>query len=417
MTLLRLAVCASLCAFVATLEARAQEISYRVTIPEPEHHWLQVEAAFTAVNAPLELRMSRSSPGRYALHEFAKNVYDVHAFGEDGRELPMTRPDPYGWTVNAGPPTVRVTYKVFGDQLDGTYLAVDSTHAHMNMPATFLWARGMLDRPIRVTFVPPSGSAWKVATQLFPTGELTTFTAPNLQYFMDSPTEFGPAWEYSFTSSIPRGEPARFRLALHHDASEADAKQFAVGVEKIVAEEGAIFGEYPQYEPGRYTFLADFLPYASGDGMEHRNSTVMTGRRSLAGQRGMEGALGTVAHELFHCWNVERIRPASLEPFDFERASMSGELWLAEGFTSYYGSLVMHRAGLATLGDTLTDMTAVVDAVVNDPGRAVRTAVEMSQMAPFVDAAQAVDPVNFDITFISYYTWGAGLGLALDLSL
>src|SRR5574338_1703897 len=401
---------------VLTQNATAQELTYRVSVPEPEHHWLQVEAVFTAANAPLDLRMSRSSPGRYALHEFAKNVYDVHAFEADGREIALTRPDPYGWTATPSGTTVRVTYRIFGDQLDGTYLAVYATHAHRRMPATFMWAREMLDRPIRVSFVPPPGANWRIATQLLPTSDPTTFTAPNLQYFMDSPTEFGPVSEYDFTVA-DADQTRQFRVALHHEARESHARKYVAGVEKIVREEGEIFGEYPPYEPGRYVFLADYLPYAHGDGMEHRNSTVMTGRRTLSIDRGMEGALDTVAHEFFHSWNVERIRPASLEPFDFERANMSGELWLAEGFTSYYGTLVMHRTGLATLGDTLTNFGRTINAVVNEPGTKVRSAVEMSQLAPFVDAAESIDPTNFEITFLSYYTWGEGIALALDLSL
>ncbi|MGE5813618.1 MAG: M61 family metallopeptidase, partial [Acidobacteriota bacterium] len=367
--------------------------------------------------APLELRMSRSSPGRYALHEFAKNVYDVHAFAPDGRQIAMRRPDPYGWSVSPPGDSVRVTYKVFGDQVDGTYLAVDTTHAHINMPARFMGARDLVERPIRISFVAPKGADWKVATQLFPTADPFTFTAPNLQYFMDSPTEFGPVWEYAFSIPDAGAQPGRFRIALHHEASEADAKKYATGIEKIVAEERAVFGEFPAYEPGGYTFLADFLSYAHGDGMEHRNSTVMTGRRSLSSEVGIDDALDTAAHEFFHSWNVERIRPATLEPFDFERANMSGELWLAEGFTSYYGALVMQRTRLASLGDTLTNFGSTVNWVINHPGTKVRTAVEMSEMAPFVDAAEWADPTNFEVTFLSYYTWGEGIALALDLSL
>ncbi len=407
-----------LLAFLVVRPVAAQEVVYRVSAPQPEHHWLQVEATFTGVHSPLELRMSRSSPGRYALHEFAKNVYDVRAFDGDGRALALARPDPYGWTVEAAGGTVRVVYKVFGAHLDGTYLSVDPTHVHLNMPAAFMWARGMADRPIRVSFEPPRGSNWKVATQLFPGGDAWTFAAPNLEYFMDSPTELGPIWQHQFTVPQPAGTgQATFRIALHHDATDAEARQYAAGVERIAAEEGAIFGEFPAYEPGFYTFLADYLPTASGDGMEHRNSTVVTGHNSLAQARGLHGALDTVAHELFHCWNVERVRPATLEPFDFERANVSGELWLAEGFTSYYGQLVMQRAGLSSLDEALGALRDTIIAVVNGPGRQARTAVEMSQMAPFVDAARSVDETNFDITFISYYTWGSGLALALDLSL
>jgi len=112
-------------------------------------------------------------------------------------------------------------------------------------------------------------------------------------------------------------------------------------VAKIVQQEEAVFGEFPSYDPGFYTFLADYLPYASYDGMEHRDSTVMTSPGSIATAR-LE-LLDTVAHEFFHCWNVERIRPRSLEPFDLDRTNVSGELWFAEGFTQYYGPLAMQR--------------------------------------------------------------------------
>ena len=396
----------------------AQEIAYRVTIPQPEHRWLQVEATFTGAAPPLELRMSRSSPGRYALHEFAKNVYDVRAFDARGSELALTRPDPYGWTIASFSGPVRLAYKVFGDRVDGTYLAVDTTHAHMNMPATFMWARGMADRPIRVTFVPPPGVTWVAATQLFPTADPWMFTAPNLQYFMDSPTELGPVWEYRFTTPQPDGSgQASFRIALHHLAGDAAAQQYAAGVERIAAEAGAIFGEFPAYEPGYYTVLADYLPYADGDGMEHRNSTVVSGRSDLADATRRRGALSTVAHELFHGWNVERIRPATLEPFDFERANMSDALWLAEGFTSYYGELLLARAGLSDIGETLGAVGTTIDGVVNSTARQFRSVVDMSRMAPFVDAARPVDETNFEIAFLSYYTWGAAIAIGLDLSL
>ena len=116
-----------------------------------------------------------------------------------------------------------------------------------------------------------------------------------------------------------------------------------------------VFGELPDFDAGTYTFLADYLPSASGDGMEHRNSTVLTSTGSLDNASERRGLISTAAHELFHVWNVERIRPASLEPFDFEEANVSGELWLAEGFTSYYDALLVQRAGLGTVDDTARD--------------------------------------------------------------
>ena len=388
----------------------AEPIHYRFSFPEPEHHWMQVEISFSDVAAgPLELRMSRASPGRYSLHDFAKNVYDVHAFGADGRELQTTRPDPYGWTVPSHAGAVTVKYRVFGDRVDGTYLGIDATHAHLNMPAAVLWARGSDDRPSTLTFDQPAGKRWQVATQLHPGASPLEFSAPNLQYLMDSPVEFGPVTMRQFSVGS-----SRFRLALHHTGTEAEADSLAKDVEQIVRQEAAIFGEYPTYEPGYYTFLTDLLPYASGDGMEHRNSTVITGAMTIAAAR--TDVLDTIAHEFFHCWNVERIRPRSLEPFDFERANLSGELWLAEGFTQYYGPLVMQRARLMDVASTARTLTQLIESV-QAPGHGVRSAEEMSRMAPFIDGGRTVDRTNWSTTVISYYPFGGAIALALDLSL
>jgi predicted metalloprotease with PDZ domain len=131
----------------------------------------------------------------------------------------------------------------------------------------------------------------------------------------------------------------------------------------------------------------------------------------------MTGVLGTVAHEFFHAWSVERIRPATLEPFDFERANMSRELWFAEGFTSYFDDLILWRAGLITDEGFAGRMGSIANAVSNARGRAYFSPVEMSMQAPFVDAATSVDPTNRLNTFLSYYTWGSGIGMALDLEL
>jgi predicted metalloprotease with PDZ domain len=387
---------------------------YRFTVPEPQHHWLQAEATFTGLDgAPLELRMSRSSPGRYALHDFAKNVYDVHAVESDGRELTITRSDPSGWVIRSHGVTVTVRYKVYGDDLDGTYLAIDTTHVHMNMPAAIMWARGFDDAPATLTFERPEGltaTAWTVATQLHPGASVLSFTAPNLQYLMDSPVEFGPLSLRQFAV----GQHV-FRVAIHHTGSDSEFDRLVRDIERIVREEGAVFGEYPEYEPGYYTFLADYLPYAQRDGMEHRNSTVMTSSASIQSDR--PGLLGTVAHEFFHNWNVERIRPRDIEPFDLDRANMSSDLWLAEGFTEYYGPLALHRAGLSSLGETIHTFGDLVDTVSNGAGRLVRSAEDMSRMAPFVDGARAMDRTNWSNTVISYYPYGGAIALALDLTL
>ncbi len=149
--------------------------------------------------------------------------------------------------------------------------------------------------------------------------------------------------------------------------------------------------------------------------MEHRNSTIVTSSRPLA--TSAKDNIGTVAHEFFHAWNVERIRPASLEPFDFTSTNMSGELWFAEGFTSYYTDLTLVRAGILSMEEYLQNLSGLMNYVLLSPGSKLHSPVEMSYQAPFVDAAVSVDPVNRGNTFISYYSYGELLGLALDLRL
>ncbi len=410
----RTVVCAGI--FLATVvRAAGAQIVYQVSFPNVVHHEAEISISFTDLPAvPLELRMSRSSPGRYALHDFAKNVYSVRAEDGNGFPLQITRPNPYQWDVPVHDGTVRVRYTLFADRADGTYSQVDESHAHLNVPATFMWARGLGDRQIRVTFQPPDGAEWSVATQLFPTDDPMTYTAPDLYYFMDSPIEVSDfalrQWEVS-----ANGNTSTIRLAVHHDGTEQEVDDYAEMVKKVVEQEIAVFGEAPDFDGGTYTFMADYLPWVSGDGMEHRNSTILSSTASL--RRAARSLIGTVAHEFFHAWNVERIRPRTLEPFDFERANMSGELWFAEGFTSYYGPLILRRAGLTTVADYARSISGGLSFVISAPGRRFFSPVEMSMQAPFVDAATAVDPDNRGNTFISYYTWGSVIGLNLDLTL
>ena len=388
-------------------------VEYRVTFPAPEHHVMEVEVVFAdAPPGSLHVHMSRSSPGRYAIHEFAKNVYDVRIDDGVGSAVRVTQPNASEWDVADHRGRVRVRYRVFGDRVDGTFLGVDTNHAHINIPAALMWASELEGRPVRVTFVPPSGSGWNIATQLHPTTDPLTFTAGNLQYLIDSPAELS-----RFALRTFELDGHRFRIALHHDGTDMEADAFARDVARIVKEEEAVFGEFPEYEPGGYTFLADFLPYVIGDGMEHRNSTVMTSTGALRDAAERADILGTVSHEFFHNWNIERIRPRSLEPFDLADANMASELWLGEGFNEYYGHLVLQRAGFASLPETAAKWGADIDVIVRSPARKYRSVEDMSRMAPFVDVAAITDRTNLDNTFISYYTWGEAIALALDLSL
>jgi predicted metalloprotease with PDZ domain len=139
---MRITLLAGVALGVVTAPVDAQT-AYEVRFPNAVHHEAEIAVTFTDLRpGTLELRMSRSSPGRYAIHEFAKNVYSVRVTDERGRELPVSRPNPYQWDVTGHRGTVTVTYTLFADRGGGTYSQVDRTHAHLNMPATFMWARG-----------------------------------------------------------------------------------------------------------------------------------------------------------------------------------------------------------------------------------------------------------------------------------
>lgn len=394
--------------------APANPIEYEVSFPNARHHEAEVAVTVRELQTSrLEMRMSRSSPGRYALHEFAKNVYNVRATDGAGQELEVVRTDPHGWAVDGHDGTVVFRYTLFGDRTDGTYVGIDNNHAHLNMPAAFAWPRGLEDRPISITFH-PADPAYRIATQLVPTGDPHRFSAPSLDYFLDSPTEISDFDLRTWTVESG-GEEYTIRLAVHHLGTEAEMDAFADMVRRVVDEQIAALGEAPDFDFGTYTFIADYHPWVSGDGMEHRNSTILTSARPLS--TGALRNLGTVSHEFFHAWNVERLRPSSLEPFDFEEANMSGELWFAEGFTSYYTPVFIVRAGLMDLEDYATSVEGTLNTVINSPGRRYFSPVEMSYQAPFVDAAVSVDATNRPNTFISYYTWGAAIGLGLELLL
>ncbi len=388
---------------------------YEISFKNAVHHEAVIEAVFTDVKDKVfELRMSRSSPGRYALHEFAKNIYGLKAVDSKGKTLKITRPTPYQWNVSGHDGTIKVSYILFANRGGGTYSQIDETHAHLNIPATFIFAPSFSKRPILVQFHVRKDLNWKIATQLEDIGK-GNYSAPNLDYFMDSPVEISNFSKRSFTVRS-NGIERNINFVLHHNGTDKELDQYVEKVEKIVKQEMAVFGELPDYDFEEYTFLACYIPNASGDGMEHRNSTILTSTRSLA-NGGLERNIGTVSHEYFHSWNVERIRPKSLEPFDFEEVNMSGELWFAEGFTSYYTGLILCRTGIISPEVYAKRLSGALNYVWNSPARAFYNPIEMSFQAPFVDAARSVDPVNRENTFISYYSYGNVLGLALDLSL
>ncbi len=393
----------------------AQKITYKVSFPNAIHHEARVELMASGIPPkPAIFKMSRSSPGRYATHEFGKNVYDVSATDNTGKSIIVNRLDGDVYEVPKHTGTLTIAYTLYGNYADGTYAGIDPESIHLNMPASFMWMKGMDNTPIEISFDLPKENKAVIATQLVPTNKPNTFTAPGLQYFMDSPTKIGDLVFRQWAISNPNGKNFTMRIALESAATLSQADELAGKAKKIVEEARAVYGEFPDYDYGTYTFIASATPFVQGDGMEHRNSTMI----SIPMNTFRAGDLQEVfAHEYFHNWNVERIRPKTLEPFNFEKSNMSDELWFAEGFTQYYGELLLARTGLSKEKDYLATLAGLINVKLNSPGGKFYSPVQASNHAVFVDAAVSIDKNNYTNMFASYYPYGAAIALALDLEL
>ncbi|HEX8461359.1 MAG TPA: M61 family peptidase, partial [Segetibacter sp.] len=244
--------------------------------PNAIHHEAEITVVATGLpGTPAIFRMSRSSPGRYAKHEFGKNVYNVLAFNEDGKALKLEKEDADVYKVTGHKGTVKLTYTLYGNYFDGTYAGIDISGYHLNMPAAFMWVKGLEKAPITLQFTVPVAS-WKIATQLKPTSDPLTFTAPDLQYFMDAPTKVGNLHLRDWLVTNSDSKQYTFRLALEAEAPEALVDNFTEKIKKIVEAGKGVYGELPGYDYGNYTFIASINPYVKNDGMEHRNSTMIT---------------------------------------------------------------------------------------------------------------------------------------------
>lgn len=399
---------------LCTTSIKAQSpIKYSVDLENCHHHELHISVTFPALPQKiLSVRMPSASPGRYAIHHFAKNVYDVKAYDSKGKALEAIRNAPEQWLIAGHDGMVRFDYILYANHGDGTYSGVDNRKLHLNMPATFVYAENMEERPIELSFN-LGDKDWRAATQLEQL-EATKFRAPNYYYFLDSPVIVGDIQKKQWKSKS-NGKEYTFEIAMLHEGTEEELDNYVEWTKKIVEEQKAVYGTLPDFDFGKYTFLLSYNPWVHGDGMEHRNSTICTSKGNL--EDNASQLIGTVSHEFFHAWNVERIRPKSLEPFDFDHANMSGELWFAEGFTSYYDDLILCRTGIISKEQYAKGLSQQLTYVLNYPGRQYRNPIEMSYHAPFTDAASSIDEHNTQNTFISYYSYGAVIGMCLDLSI
>jgi len=409
-------VTASLFAAGSFAQTTQKAIYYTIAFPNAEHH--EAEIVLTLPQAPggtLDFHMSRSSAGRYATHEFGKNIYNVKATDVDGNKLDLVQVQGDVYELKEHPETVKISYTLFANYTDGTYACIDPSHAHLNFPAVFMWTAGQDARPITVEFDGLDQRNWKVATQLKHNGD-NVYSAPNLQYFFDSPTELSNFKETSWSVVNTDGKTEKINLTTHSDDSQETIDNFGKMVQKVVLEEKAVYGELPTYDYGEYTFIHDVYPSNSGDGMEHRNSTCIVDEdKQVAGNEVEE--LSTFAHEFFHSWNVKRIRPKSLEPFNFEHANMSNELWFAEGFTQYYGELLLERSGFHSVDEYTRTLSGLINSILNAPGAAKYSETQASRYAVYADNGVSIDPVNTTNMYLTYYYYGGATAVALDLRL
>jgi predicted metalloprotease with PDZ domain len=389
------------------------EIFYEISFDNAVHHEAELKVKYSKLEADtLNIIMSLTSPGRYAVHNFAKNIYNLKATDGFGTDLKMLHNYPNQWNIYGIEGTAEISYTLFAAYADGTYSEINTSHAHLNIPSAFIWAKGLEKLPIKIKFNVPDN--WNAATQLFPTIDWNIYTAPNLQYFMDSPVELSEFSERSWDIES-NDEEYTMKLAIHHQGDDEIVDAYVEMIKAVVIEQKALFGELPEFDNKVYTFIADYLPYVHEDGMEHRNSAVLTNNFQI--NAAVTKLIGTVSHEFFHAWNGERIRPKSIEPFDFEKPVVCNELWFAEGVTDYYEELILCRVGIINIDKFADGLSPSLSNVLNSPGKKYYGPAEMSGFASFVDGTRYGDYQNISNTYISYYSYGAAIALALDLTL
>ncbi|HST51851.1 MAG TPA: PDZ domain-containing protein [Pyrinomonadaceae bacterium] len=398
--------------------APAYKISYSITTPQPSTHLfnVRVEVSGLAGAGYVDFQMPRWSPGRYAVFDFAKNVQEVRALGPcdkgercGSKSYEIERLDTQTWRVGThDADRLSFSYRVFGDDLSGTFSQLDERHANFNGGSVFVYVVGHKQDPVILSVSAPDG--WKVINGYSTRDDQREFQFPNYDVMIDAPTEIAP----DFTVQKFEVEGKTYRVVVHSLGPEGHNRDELVrGVERIVRAEVATMGP-PEFD--QYTFLFHFAPNERrGDGMEHLNSTQIVETGALAERRTLESALDGAAHEFFHVWNVKRLRPVGLGPWDFTKPVVTRGLWIAEGFTNYYGKLSLERAGLWTQERLLDSYARNITGTENAPGTRLMSAVESSLLAPFLDRGSNDQRTNLENTSISYYPKGETLGLVLDL--
>jgi len=381
------------------------EISYTVSMQKPWTHLLEIQMNVKWQRMPdkLELKMPVWTPGSYLVREFARHVQDVEVQDLAGAKVAWQKINKNTWQVEtAGRKELVVKYRVYSNELTVRTNELNDEHGFWNNAAALFFIKGQLSAPSTVTVVPYGG--WKVATGLPPVdGHANTFRAENYDVLYDSPFEVSDFNEISFNV-----EGKRHRIVISGEGNY-DLPKLAHDLAKMVDEAYKIFGEFGYND---YTFIVNLR---GGGGLEHLNSTALQFNRfGFKPESRYKDFLRLAAHEYFHNYNVKRIRPDALGPFDYESENYTKLLWVAEGGTEYYSGLLLVRAGLLTAKEFLDGKIETIKDVQLRPGR-FETSLEDAGFDAWIKYyRQDENSVNNQI---SYYDKGDIVSMLLDVTI
>ncbi len=385
---------------------------YTVAVPNPESHLaevtLEIDGASDLAGAEakeLTVKMAAWCPGSYLVRDYARFVRDIRAADESGRPLAIRKTSKHAWRVEAGSATkVRINYEVYGFDLTVRTNHIDSTHAFLHGPATFLYLDELRDQPCEVALNLPNDRGWSVATGLDESG--STYRAANLDTLLDCPLHLGVTETRSFVAA---GKP--FELAVWGSIApgKRDLDDLIGDLTAIVEAHAARFGGMPL---SRYSFILMLAPKAYG-GLEHKNSSAnLSSSFAFATDKSYYELLELLSHEFFHVWNGKRIYPAALSPFDYERENYTRCLWVMEGLTSYYDRYTLLQTGRLPVQRYFEKLAGEWGRMHAIPGRH-RHSLESSSFDAWIKLYKP-DPSNLNTT-VSYYLKGGLVATTLEL--
>jgi predicted metalloprotease with PDZ domain len=374
-------------------------------MPKPQNHYFHVKMELDGfTEKQLKVKMPIWAPGSYLAREFAKNVNLVKAYDSNGAALDVKKINKNTWVINKGDKKkISVKYEVYAFELSVRTSFLDLTHGFVSGSGIFMYVDGHKDQNGTVEVVPYQTFS-KVTTALPKTSEGVqkdqfVYTFEDYDQLVDCPIEIGNQEEFSFDAA-----GVKHHVAIYGMGNQ-DKEKLSRDMAKIVNAATEVFGQNPNKE---YTFI---IHNGGSGGLEHTNSTVLgVNRWAYEGDKYL-GFLSLVAHEYFHLWNVKRIRPIELGPFNYDEENYTTQLWVMEGFTSYYDELLLLRSGFFTQEQYLKKLFNTINYVEGTPG----TRVQPVAHASFDAWIKAYRPnENSRNTTMSYYSKGTVIAAMLD---